>query len=596
MQFGRLGFGFSRLGWPSGGSWYGSTAYFVIDAMRNRAMVRTGAATGPELVTNGDFALDPVNASQNTIQNGWKWSRGGGSIVPVWSDGVVSLTGDGSNQIRIFADFTTTVGQLYELSFTIGVNTGELIVGTTLGGGEILGVSPPVGGNTYRFIARTTTTYVRFWRTAATQSTVDNVSCKAVLPGPVVAGTVQSLIDAGRMTYSRVDSGAYAQKKDGSWQSFASGVPRITDLGITIEPSTTNSLSNNSMQGAVAGTPGTYPTGWGTPVSAMQASGLTVQLVSVFTENGIDFLRFKITGTTSSASSSNFTTGFPAAAQNQTWVASYFLRLFAGSTSGFSILGVRARTLTAGFSSTADGTNNVVSSLNSSIQRFSQAVTSPADGGNVTTQGSAYLQFNWNNSAAIDITLDIGWPQWEQSAVATTPIRTTSGAVVRAADDYRIPTANLYIPGDGTLVGEFTSYYTQDAATVDRSLLSIDGTGNSRLMVRASSANGRAPEITIGDGSAVSTVRPTSAVGANAVGRLAGIYQSAVASARMSYSGAAIVSTARVCVIDVPTNIGVGGSGTGTSDAFMYGTIRYLAGLSKVMSDAELQTESARYA
>ena len=25
------------------------------------------------LVTNGNFALDPLNAAQNTVQNGWQW-------------------------------------------------------------------------------------------------------------------------------------------------------------------------------------------------------------------------------------------------------------------------------------------------------------------------------------------------------------------------------------------------------------------------------------------------------------------------------------------------------------------------------------------
>jgi hypothetical protein len=46
-----------------------------------------------------------------------------------------------------------------------------------------------------------------------------------------------------------------------------------------------------------------------------------------------------------------------------------------------------------------------------------------------------------NNAAAVDVTLRFGWPQLEQLAVPTSPIRTTNAAISRSADDVTIPRA-----------------------------------------------------------------------------------------------------------------------------------------------------------
>ena len=86
----------------------------------------------------------------------------------------------------------------------------------------------------------------------------------------------------------------YAQDLAGVWTEFASGVPAITDRGILIEESRTNQIRNNSMQGAVAGTPGTLPTNWGVSV----AGGLTRTVVGTGTENGIEYIDVRVQGTT----------------------------------------------------------------------------------------------------------------------------------------------------------------------------------------------------------------------------------------------------------------------------------------------------------
>ena len=85
----------------------------------------------------------------------------------------------------------------------------------------------------------------------------------------------------------------------------------------------TNSIRNNTMVGAVAGTPGTLPTNWTLGV----ASGLSVS-ESLSTINGMSAITFTFTGTTN-ASSQNITLAFDSntavpAAYGQTWSASLY--------------------------------------------------------------------------------------------------------------------------------------------------------------------------------------------------------------------------------------------------------------------------------
>jgi hypothetical protein len=50
------------------------------------------------------------------------------------------------------------------------------------------------------------------------------------------------------------------------------------------------------------------------------------------------------------------------------------------------------------------------------------------------THGSWGIEITTAASGAVDITLDMGWPQVEQGAYVTSPIRTTTVAVTRAAE------------------------------------------------------------------------------------------------------------------------------------------------------------------
>jgi hypothetical protein len=101
--------------------------------------------------------------------------------------------------------------------------------------------------------------------------------------------------------------------------------------GLLIEESRTNSIRNNTMVGAVAGTPGTLPTNWSTFTAL---TGLTREIVGTGTENGITYIDIRVSGTPSGAGRYDFVyeTGTGVAALNgQTWTNSGYFKLQAGT-------------------------------------------------------------------------------------------------------------------------------------------------------------------------------------------------------------------------------------------------------------------------
>lgn len=94
---------------------------------------------------------------------------------------------------------------------------------------------------------------------------VDFVNMTAVVRDPITAannfyGDPNSLFTYSSPGTKRLlnASGAYVTGTTLRNDYDASGAP----LGLLVEPQRTNSIRNNSMQGAVAGTPGTPPTNW----------------------------------------------------------------------------------------------------------------------------------------------------------------------------------------------------------------------------------------------------------------------------------------------------------------------------------------------
>lgn len=221
-------------------------------------------------------------------------------------------------------------------------------------------------------------------------------------------------------------SQAYADNVAGVWTSFASGVARITDKGLLVEEARTNSVRNNSMQGVVAGSPGTLPTNWGVG----GAAGLTRTIVGTGTENGVEYIDLNFAGTTSGTFATiTFDTATAISALTaQTWTQSVFVSLTNSTNISFIELTL--------FENTSGGAqvrqNNTLFTPTTSLVRRSQVST--LSGGGTVAAIQPSIQMGWANGAAINFTIRVGWPQLGQGASVTSPIRTTTVAVTRAAD------------------------------------------------------------------------------------------------------------------------------------------------------------------
>ena len=287
-----------------------------------------------------------------------------------------------------------------------------------------------------------------------------------------------------RITFTRASTATFFNSA-GTLTSASNDVARfdydpatLAPLGLLIEESRTNSIRNNTMVGAVAGTPGTVPTGWSTFTSL---TGLTSQVVGTGTESGITYLDFRLSGTPSAAGVYflNFeSTTQAAASSGQAWTSSAYYKLQAGSLIGITsaqnavsarnAVGADLSSITATFVPTSSALNT---------QRVTSTITSnPAS----TAFETQFLRLNLSG-VAIDITLRIGLPQLEQGAFATSVIPTTTTALTRNADVASMTGTNFsswYNAVEGTLFVDFQTRSPQiDAVPVTTN----DGTNNNRI-------------------------------------------------------------------------------------------------------------------
>lgn len=138
----------------------------------------------------------------------------------------------------------------------------------------------------------------------------------------------------GVLTVTRA-SAAYAESNVGLWTSFASNVAAITNKGLLVERAATN-FSVNQNTSAVAGTPGTAPSGWSL-VNIPTGITVTLSLPGTDATTGFKITRYAFSGTAGSTLTPTIRLG-PAsggnlcpAAQGQVWASSAFLALNAGS-------------------------------------------------------------------------------------------------------------------------------------------------------------------------------------------------------------------------------------------------------------------------
>jgi hypothetical protein len=256
--------------------------------------------------------------------------------------------------------------------------------------------------------------------------------------------------------------------------------------GLLIEESRTNSIRNNTAQGAVAGTPGTLPTNW--TILGIGLGTLTQQVVGTGTTNGVNYIDYRVSGTTSTT---GFTLSFEQAAQivavnGQTWASSAWASLIGGSTTNINALNLTIDGRTAAGAFVGAVNNLSLLGVTSTLTRY----TSTGTIANASVERVVLgIAFGFASGVTIDITLRIGLPQLEQGAFATSVIPTTTTALTRSADVASVNTLSpWYNATEGTAYAEVALIGL--SATANQNALQFsDGTSSNRIaLYRQSSA------------------------------------------------------------------------------------------------------------
>jgi hypothetical protein len=360
----------------------------------------------------------------------------------------------------------------------------------------------------------------------------------------------------------------------------------LAPLGLLIEEQRTNSIRNNMMVGAAAGTPGTLPTNWGNALA-----GLTQTVVGTGIEDGITYVDIRLNGTTISTSAGiRFETNTGVAvAPGQTWTVATFGRLVGGSSTNIVNFSVGISGLNAVGVSTPDAAvasmASVINSDSIARTRTSRALTY-AD----ATTAFARVQFiiGFSVGVAIDITLRIGMPQLEQGAFATSVIPTSLATATRALDVATMIGANFsnwYNQSEGTL---FAQYIYNATGISNFCAFSLDnGTSGESIVNATATPNIDRVLVSAGGSSQANFGNFSYAVG-QVVKRAVAVKLNDAAT---TANGSA-VATDNTFVMPIPTQLVIGAAGYFSSSR-INGYIQRIAYYPRRLSNAELQAITA---
>ena len=387
-----------------------------------------------------------------------------------------------------------------------------------------------------------------------------------------------------RITFTRATTATFFNSS-GVLTSAASGAARfdhnpttLAPLGLLIEEQRTNSIRNNTMQGAVAGTPGTLPTNWAT----IGLGTLVQEVVGTGTENGITYIDLRFSGTTSSTS---FSVLFESnsqivAASGQTWSASQYVKLVAGNTTNITAVrtGIRGNISNG----STNESNLATFTPTSSLSRYTNTYTL-ANATSVFV--NAFFNMTFSSGAAIDITLRIGLPQLELGAFATSVIPTTTTALTRNADAASMTGTNFsswYNASEGTFVCEFAA-----SANTDAFYLLASESGGFTVNSFYFDNNGGNIRNVVWSGSSPVSVLSTGAINTvSAINKLAGAYKAN--DFAVSRNGGSVVTDASGAVGVNINQLSIGRNPNNVANTFVSNTIRRIAYYPTRLPDAQL--------
>jgi hypothetical protein len=338
---------------------------------------------------------------------------------------------------------------------------------------------------------------------------------------------------ASGLTVTRASSG-YAQREDGIWVSFASGVLRRTDKGALIEGSRINrALHSRDLTQA-----------------AWTATNVTVARNQI----GID-------GTANSACSLTATAGNGTVLQAVTHA----------STARYFSVWIKRITGTGTVEVTLDnGSTWTGVTVTSAYTRVgaAQTLANPTVGVRIVTSGDA---------VAID------FAQLEDGAFPSSPIETAGTAVTRAADDVSVSASGFSYPL--SIIGAMQTGVGTGAVT--RSLVQFYTDGNNQTAVRlASTSAGQARVATLGP--TVANVLTSNTNTAGTIAKLAARLQ--VDNVNVALDGTAATADTSAAFPAMSSLMQFGANGVLVENAFGY--IRNMAVVPRGLTNAELQGAS----
>lgn len=391
------------------------------------------------------------------------------------------------------------------------------------------------------------------------------------------------------ITFTRASS-ATRVNSSGLVETVASNQPRfdydpvtLQPKGLLIEEQRTNSIRNNTMQGAVAGTPGTVPTNW---PAAIAGSGLTISVAGTGYESGINYIDFRVYGTSNASGDffiANFEgTTFVSALNGQTWAYSAYVSIVGGSMTGVDSVQMRLSERNSSGGNLVDGRQSITptsGSLTTKRQTFVRTNTNAS-----TAYLYPSLLITQTLGATIDITLRIGLPQLEQGAFTTSVIPTSGTAATRAADVATMTGTNFsswYNQTEGTLFAEVDSY--PSGGTTQRRIL-YAGVSSDRMDLRfATDGVSTGFNVFVG-GVSQAAITGT---GAASLTKIAGAYKSNdFAAATNSVLGTPDTSGS----LPVVSQLAIGSNG---SSEAVNGHLKRIAYFPRRLSNAELQAITA---
>lgn len=198
-----------------------------------------------------------------------------------------------------------------------------------------------------------------------------------------------------------------------------------------VEPEATNSIRNNTMQGAVVGafgSGGAVPTNW----SVDKSAGQNLEVVAVGQEGGTNYIDVRFW---TLSNDRGYFGLYPErsdglnvpAGPEQLWAYSQFVKIVAGAAGA-----VRVTACVRALTSAGAQINTTVTDLplGEVLSRFTAYHPNTPDG---TARLTAFVLLEAPIGAAFDFTVRIGLPQLQRDSVDS-PIKTSGTAVTRAAD------------------------------------------------------------------------------------------------------------------------------------------------------------------